>query len=101
MKPFLKFDHGMKEKPTVTNIEKRINVEMKNITIPRLMNDTTSKTAALKRSGSLVGHWAGLLQLPYISVRFDLLLLHDHSDSSMTFSVPVRHSLCRPFHALP
>lgn len=54
MKPLLKFDHGMKEKPVVTNIEKRINVEMKNITIPRLMNDTTSEAGGHAR-GLLVG----------------------------------------------
>jgi len=44
MKPLLKFDHGLKEKPVVTNVEKRVNVEMKNITIPRLMEDKTSRS---------------------------------------------------------
>lgn len=43
LKPFLKFDHALKDKPDAINIEKRVNIEMKNITIPRLMNDTTSE----------------------------------------------------------
>lgn len=43
MKPLIKFDHGslLEKMPNVTNIEKRVNIDMKNITVPRLVKDTT------------------------------------------------------------
>lgn len=38
-----------------TNIEKRVNVEMKNITIPRLMKDQTSEWLSQGQHSSLLG----------------------------------------------
>jgi hypothetical protein len=33
----------LEKMPNVTNIEKRVNIDMKNITVPRLVKDTTSE----------------------------------------------------------
>jgi hypothetical protein len=45
MKPLIKLDHSalLEKMPDVTNVEKRVNIEMKNITVPRLVKDTTSE----------------------------------------------------------
>jgi hypothetical protein len=43
-KPLLKFDHATKEMPAHgSNIEKRIDIQMKDITLPQIMKDKTSK----------------------------------------------------------
>lgn len=45
MKPLLKFDDSAftMTKPNTSNIEQRVNIDLaKNITLPRLMKDTTS-----------------------------------------------------------
>lgn len=46
MKPLLKFDDSAftMTKPNSSNIEQRVNIDLaKNITLPRLMKDTTSE----------------------------------------------------------